>query len=377
MSEYRRLLCWAGIAATLCLSLWLFRSSLSPFLFGAAVAYFLDPVVDRLEAWRCPRAIGAAAAMLLAALAALLVLLLVLPLLAAQAIGLLAQVPDMAAWLRDAFARLLGSPALAFLGGASPGSALEPLWAQGAGTVAATLRNLLQGGNALLEAAAFLAIAPVAAYYLLVDWDRVIGHFDRLIPLDQRAVVRGLAREVDAVLAAFLRGQVTVCLVLAALYSTALFAIGLEHALAVGVAAGLVAFIPYAGTALGLALSTGLAVLQFWPDYVFVALVAFVFVAGQILESYVLTPKLVGRRVGLHPVWLLFALLAGGNLLGFAGLLAAVPIAAVVGVVVRFGEKRYRRSRLYRGDGESAAEAPVEDVGGKRQLAAEPVAGTE
>ena len=343
---------WIAGAAVLGLLLLILKDSLAPFLFGAAIAYFLDPVVDWLEARRVGRGLGAAIAMLAALIAASLAMLLLLPILIEQVTGLLDQIPGLIERLRDRFAEIAKSGAAGVVGGAVLTDLLDSLRGPGLQAGASALKGALAGGIAAVDFLSFAVITPVVAFYMLIDWDRIVGHVDRLIPRDQAETVRQLARDVDSVLAAFARGQVLVCLGLAAFYSLALLATGLDHAVAIGVVSGLVSFIPYVGTAVGFLLSVGVALFQFWPEGLPIVLVASVFVAGQLLESYVLTPRLVGRRVGLHPVWLLFALLAGGNLLGFSGLLVAVPAAAAIGVLVRFGEERYREGRFYRGSGE-------------------------
>ena len=343
---------WIAGAAVLGLLLWVLKESLAPFLFGAAIAYFLDPVVDWLEARRVGRGLGAAIAMLAALIAASLAMLLLLPILIEQVTGLLDQIPGLIERLRVRFAEIAESGAAGVVGGAVLTDLLDSLRGPGLQAGASALKGALAGGIAAVDFLSFAVITPVVAFYMLIDWDRIVGHVDRLIPRDQAETVRQLARDVDSVLAAFARGQVLVCLGLAAFYSLALLATGLDHAVAIGVVSGLVSFIPYVGTAVGFLLSVGVALFQFWPEGLPIVLVASVFVAGQLLESYVLTPRLVGRRVRLHPVWLLFALLAGGNLLGFSGLLVAVPAAAAIGVLVRFGEERYREGRFYRGSGE-------------------------
>ena len=259
--------------------------------------------------------------------------------------------PGLIERLRGRLAELAETGAAGVLGEAVLTDLLESVRGPGLEAGARALQGALAGGVAAVDFLAFAVITPVVGFYMLVDWDRIVAHVDRLVPRDQLDTVRGLARDVDSVLAAFARGQVLVCLSLSAFYSLALLAAGLDHAVAIGVVSGLVSFVPYLGTGVGFVLSVGVALFQFWPEPVPILLVATVFVAGQLLESYVLTPRLVGRSVGLHPVWLLFALLAGGNLLGFSGLLVAVPAAAAIGVLVRFGEARYREGALYRGSG--------------------------
>jgi predicted PurR-regulated permease PerM len=190
---------------------------------------------------------------------------------------------------------------------------------------------------------------PVVAFYLLYDWDRMVGEIDTLLPRDYAPVIRKLAADIDRTLASFVRGMGTVCLILGTFYAVALMLVGLQFGLVVGAVAGLITFIPYLGSLLGGGLAIGLALFQFWGDWVSIALVAGIFVLGQVVEGNFLTPKLVGNSVGLHPVWLIFALAAFGALFGFVGLLVAVPVAAAIGVLARFAISQYKDSRLYRG----------------------------
>jgi predicted PurR-regulated permease PerM len=208
------------------------------------------------------------------------------------------------------------------------------------------IAGLLSGGAAAANTLSLLVITPVVAFYLLRDWDRIARTVDGWLPRAQAPTLRTLAREVDRTLAGFLRGQGTVCLLLGVFYALGLSLVGLDFGLVIGLLAGLLSFIPFVGSIVGLFLSVGLAVLQF-DDWLPVAIVAGVFFVGQGLEGYVLTPRLVGRSVGLHPVWVIFAILAGGALFGFVGVLLAVPVAAVVGVGARFALSRYLASPYY------------------------------
>jgi predicted PurR-regulated permease PerM len=219
--------------------------------------------------------------------------------------------------------------------------------------------GVLLSARSLLGLLFFLLVVPVVAFYLLLDWDRMIGTVDDLLPREHQPTVRRLAREVDAALAGFLRGQASVMAIVGVFYATALALAGLNFGLVVGFVAGLVSFIPYLGAVVGGGLAIGLALFQFWGDWGMIAVIASIFLAGQVLEGNVLTPKLVGSSVGVHPVWLLLALSAFGAAFGFVGLLAAVPLAAVIGVLIRFGLSRYRESKLYLGRVPAALEPPA------------------
>ena len=211
------------------------------------------------------------------------------------------------------------------------------------------LDSLVNSAAGLVNIVVLVVLVPVITFYWLLDWDRMVAAIDGLLPRDHAPAIRQLGREIDATLAAFIRGQGLVMLSLGSYYGIALMLVGLQFGLAVGFVAGLISFIPYVGAIVGGALAFGLALFQFWGQWGWIAAVVVIFFAGQFLEGNILTPKLVGTSVGLHPVWLIFALSAFGALFGFVGLLVAVPMAAALGVVVRFAIAHYRDSLLYRG----------------------------
>ena len=353
MAAESRIGFWLALVAVAAVLLYLLSGVLMPFVAGMAIAYFLDPVADRLEAWGLSRAV--AAALILAAFfaAAAGCLVLLFPLLQAQVVGLATRGPDLIDTLRQQ-----AEPLLRQMWADLPPDVLERLRAA-AGSyageivqwVSKLLADLLSGGMAFLNILSLVLISPLVAFYLLRDWDRIIERLDTLLPRPTAPVIRGQVAEIDRTIAAFVRGQASVCLILSIFYGVGLTLLGLQSGLLVGLGAGLVSFIPYFGAALGLAVGLGIALFQF-ADWLPIFLVAAVFVAGQTAESYILTPKLVGERVGLHPVWIIFALLAGGALFGFTGVLLAVPAAAVIGVLVRFAQARYLESPLYGGGGD-------------------------
>jgi predicted PurR-regulated permease PerM len=225
------------------------------------------------------------------------------------------------------------------------------------------VNGVLNSALSLIGAIVFIVVVPVVAFYLLMDWDRMVAQVDSWLPRDHAPTVRRLASEIDTVLAGFVRGQVSVCVILGTFYSVALMAAGLQFGLAVGAIAGAITFIPYVGSLVGGALAIGLALFQFWGDWWSIGLIAAIFAVGQFVEGNILTPKLVGQSVGLHPVWLLFALSAFGSVFGFVGMLVAVPVAASIGVLARFGIEQYRDSLLYRGlSGPQTARVAKEQV---------------
>ena len=211
------------------------------------------------------------------------------------------------------------------------------------------LQTILASFSGVLNAVVLFVIVPVVAFYLLYDWDNLIAKVDGLLPRDHAPVVRDLASQIDRTMAGFVRGQGTVCLILGIYYAVALMLVGLNFGLVVGFIAGALTFIPYVGALVGGVLALGLALFQFWGDWLWIALVWAIFQSGQFVEGNILTPRLVGQSVGLHPVWLIFALSAFGALFGFVGLLVAVPVAAAIGVISRFAIAQYKESRLYQG----------------------------
>jgi predicted PurR-regulated permease PerM len=225
------------------------------------------------------------------------------------------------------------------------------LVSQGSGFIAGFLASIWSGGRAVFSVLSLLIITPVVAFYLLLDWDRVLVTVDGWIPLQHRTTVRGLAGDIDNAIAGFVRGQAVICLVLAAFYAIGLTLAGLNFGFLIGLMTGLLSFIPFVGAATGFLVAAIVAIAQFWPDWTPILMVVGVFLIGQALEGYVLSPKLVGAKVGLHPVWMMFALIAAGYLLGFIGLLVAIPLAATIGVLLRFALRKYLESPIYTGRG--------------------------
>lgn len=217
------------------------------------------------------------------------------------------------------------------------------------GYLTSVLASLWTKGQALISIFSLVIITPVVAFYLICDWDRMIDEVDRLIPLPQRETVRELGREIDRTISAYVRGQSGLCLILGSYYAVGLTLAGLNFGLLIGVAAGLISFIPYVGSLTAFVISLAVASAQFLPNWSPILIVVGVVLFGQFLENNVLAPKLVGKSIGLHPVWLMFALFAFGYLFGFVGLLLAVPLAAALGVLMRFAVRRYLASPLYTG----------------------------
>jgi predicted PurR-regulated permease PerM len=337
---------WGIGLLVMAVTLWLLGDVLLPFVLGGAIAYFIDPVADRLERWGLSRVAATAVITVVSIILFAILALSVIPTLITQAIDLVQILPDLFSKLRafadQHFPSLLEENSTARQTLAMIGEKLKEHGGD-------FLRTAVQSAMSLLNVMILLVIVPVVAVYLLLDWDRMVARIDNLLPRDHAPVIRQLASQIDATLASFIRGMGTVCLILGVYYAVALMAVGLQFGLVVGFIAGLVTFIPYLGALIGGALAIGLALFQFWGSWGHIGLVALIFVIGQVAEGNFLTPKLVGNSVGLHPVWLLLALSVFGALFGFVGLLVAVPLAAVLGVVTRFGVDQYMRSPLYRG----------------------------
>ncbi len=353
---------FTGLAVFLAL-LSLLSSVLFPFVAGMAVAYFLDPVADRLEKWGVSRTLATVLILATFFVAAVALAIFLFPLLQGQVVGLFTRLPDLIETLR-----LQAEPLLKQMWADLPPDTLEQLrdtagsfTSEAVQWILGLLAGLWREGLALFQLLSLVLITPVVAFYLLRDWDLIIARLDDLLPRESAPTIRVQVAEIDRTIAGFVRGQATVCLVLAGFYGVCLTLVELQSGLLVGIGAGLISFIPYVGALAGIAAAMGIALVQFseWTPSV---LVAVIFLVGHAAESYVLTPKLVGGRVGLQPIWIIFALLAGGALFGFTGILLAVPAAAVIGVMVRFAVERYLRSRFYRGE-ESLRAAPADKDG--------------
>ena len=359
--ESRQLFWWLGALATLALLLWLFNAILAPFVLGMAIAYFLDPFCDRVERLGLSRTLATIVVTALFVLVVALLLALVVPLVAGEVIQLAGRLP---AWFEILRGRIEGlaaeleatvDPALMDRLRAAVVESQSRL----AGWTAGLARDILSGGMALFNVLSLLLITPIVAFYLLRDWELLLREGDRLLPPDHAETIRSQLHEVDRTLSGFVRGTGTVCLLLGAFYGIALSVVGLNFGLVIGLTAGLISFIPYVGSTLGLVAAVGTAALQF-DGYLWVAVVAAIFFVGQFVEGNILQPTLVGERVRLHPVWVIFAILAGGLLFGLVGVFVAVPVAAVIGVGVRFAVSQYRR-QVIDGTEASAATAPQAD----------------
>ncbi len=337
---------WGVAAAAFALVLWFLGDVLVPFILGSAIAYCLDPVADWLERTGLSRAAATAVITVCAILIFVVMTLAIIPLLIEQALALFEFAPqlfrDLQGFLTDRFPNMVNEESIVRETLIELGDTIKQ---RGVQLVNAALGSV----GSLLNVVALFLIVPVVAVYMLLDWDRMVAQVDEMLPLDHRPVIRHLASEVDKVLAGFIRGMGSVSLMLGTYYAVSLWVVGLQFGPVVGVIAGVLTFIPYVGAIVGGVLAVGLAIFQFWGEWWWILAVYAIFQAGQFVEGNILTPRLVGNSVGLHPVWLLLALSVFGSLFGFVGLLVAVPLAAALGVIARFLAGQYKGSRLFLG----------------------------
>lgn len=350
MTVQKQLGFWLAAFAGAAFFVWIFADILLPFVAALALAYLLDPLADRLQRLGVGRLGATLIILLLFVVIFMLVLVVLLPLVVREITTFLALMPSYVLRLQELVIER-GAPLLDYLGVETTGPELQRSIAEmvqgGAGYLVTVMGTLLASGQTLVSAFSLLVLTPVIAFYLLIDWHRLVLTVDGWLPLRHRPTIRRLAREMDDVLSRFVRGQAAICLLLGSFYAVSLTLVGLNFGALIGLTAGLLSVIPYVGSLTGLILSVGVAVVQFWPDYGWVLVVLGIFLFGQIVEGYFLQPKLLGGAVGIHPVWLMFALFAFGSLLGFLGLLLAVPLAAMVGVLARFALRRYLASSFY------------------------------
>lgn len=340
---------WIFIFLLLVALLWVLKPVLLPFVAGMVIAYFLNPVVDGLTRHSVPRWLGSLTVLSLFVLIVVALGMLTLPMLNHQVGALLNAIPSYLQqirmhyipWMQTWLARFSPDDVEKLRDAASQSAG------EAAGFFANMLKNIISGSVAVIDVLALAIITPVVAFYLLRDWPTLTASIDSIFPRRHYDVIREQLDQIDETLSGFIRGQALVCLCLGVLYSVGLSVVGLRYGATIGIISGVLSFIPYVGTIFGWVVSLILACVQFENDWMHIGMVAGVFYIGHVLEAYVLTPKLVGHRVGLHPVWVLFALISGAKLMGFAGVLIAVPTAAVIGVLTRFAIRRYKESALY------------------------------
>jgi predicted PurR-regulated permease PerM len=367
----RQLAFWVAGFIAIGLLLQLLGGAVTPFALGMALGYLLDPIVHKLERFGLSR-LGASIVILVGFVVVFAAIVVVFaPILSDQLVGFTQKLPSYVVRLQslaveegNGLLDKYGGPWRERLGLANPLSSeqiqksIGDLVAQGAQWLLNALRSLALGGAAIFSFLSFLVFTPVVAFYMLLDWDKMVATIDSWLPLDHREGLRRIAREINHALAGFLRGQSLVCLFLGLWYAIGLSLVGLDFGLLIGVIGGLLSFIPYVGSLSVLVLSLGVATVQGWPNWSLFLMTLGLVLFGQFLEGNVLSPKLVGQSIGLHPVWLMFALVAFGALFGFTGLLIAVPTSAAIGVLARHLLGLYLASSFYRGGrGDAQAQA--------------------
>ena len=323
--------------------LWLFDAILLPFVVGMAIGYFLDPVVERLTRYGISRAAAAGTLIAGAFAIGIAAIVLLLPVVIHQLTALVQDLPGLLATVRERIASSVTPFTDAF---APPLDQVATQAVEQGGRVAL---GVIGRGLALVNVASLLAITPLVSFYLLRDWPRIVAEIDGWLPRAHADTIRQQARAIDEVLAGFARGSAIVCTLLATFYAVALTLAGLDFGLVIGLVAGALSFVPYLGFLVGLLSSVGMATYQFWPVWGRIAIVLAIFFVGQWGSDYFLTPRLVGKRANVHPLWILFSVFAGGTVFGFVGVLLAVPACAAIGVLVRFAIARYKTSQIYLG----------------------------
>lgn len=341
---------WIGVVAFVFLALYLLSAILLPFVLGFILAYLLNPLVSRLERLRIGRTFAAVLVSGIIVFIFAIALTFVVPFIANEIAELIANLPETIRNLQK-FAAETGAPIIERVGGPEAVGevqrAIADMVRSAGGALGDILASIWSGGEAIMNAFMLIVVTPIIAFYLLIDWPRFTQTVDAYLPRRHDDTVRRLFGEMNHSIAGFLRGQTIVVLLLATFYAVALSLIGLNYAVIIGVGAGLLSFVPLIGAVTGFMVSGMVATVQFWPEWWLVALTLSVFVFGQFMEGYVIAPKIIGDAAGVHPVWVMFALFAFGYLFGFVGLLLAVPLAAIIGVLVRFAVDKYLQSSLY------------------------------
>ncbi len=368
---FLRRLKWMVVSAFGLWVMWLLAPILTPFVVALMLGWLGDPLVDRLEARGRSRNTAVVMVFALMVLLLVLALLILVPMIERQITTLVAALPQGQAWLMGtAIPWVEAKTGLELMGWLDPDRLIDWIrshWQQAGGVASTFFGYLSRSGFAMVAWVVNLALLPILAYYFLRDWDKLVERVASVIPRNHIETVSRLAKESDEVLGAFIRGQIAVMIALGVVYAVGLSVVGLKLGLLIGIVAGLISFIPYLGATTGVVMAVLAALVQAQGfDLKLLVLVGVVFTVGQLLESYVLTPRIVGDKIGLHPVAVIFAVMAGGQLFGFLGMLLALPAAAVINVLLRYAHERYRQSELYAGHGPTivldprSSDAPTE-----------------
>ncbi|MGY1410941.1 MULTISPECIES: AI-2E family transporter [unclassified Luteimonas] len=356
IARFLRRLQWGLVAFAVLWLIALLGPILTPFVLAALLGWLGDPLVDRLEESGRSRPVAVTLVFVLMVMLVVLVVLILVPMIEDQVVTLVNALPEYRDWfMRTALPWLEARTGIEITTWLDPQRLIELVrshWAEAGGVATTVFGYLSSSGFAFVAWMINIVLVPILTFYFLRDWDLLVERVAAVIPRDHIDTVSRLARESDEVLGAFLRGQFIVMLALGAIYAIGLSVVGLKLGLLIGIIAGLISFVPYLGAAVGIVLAVLAALVQAQGfDLQLLVLVGVVFTVGQLIESYILTPRIVGDRIGLHPVAVIFAIMAGGQLFGFVGMLIALPVAAVGNVLLRFAHERYTQSRLYAGDG--------------------------
>ncbi|ANY79168.1 hypothetical protein BB934_13880 [Microvirga ossetica] len=333
---------WITIAVIALVTLVLLREILLPFAVGMTLAYLLVPAVDGLERIGINRGLAALILILVLAVGFVGLVLVMLPALIGELRFFIDEFPRYVARVQS-LAADTGRPWLHTIMGQElriEETATHTVAAMSSAWLDDLVRSAWSSGKALFSLLSLLVVVPIVSIYLLADWDRMIATIDGWVPAKHREDVRIVVLEIHDTVAGFVRGQIVICLILAVFYAGALRLTGLNHAILIGLTAGLISFVPYLGLCVGFVVAACVAIAQFWPDWTPLAVVAGIFLLGETIADYVLSPRIIGSRVKLNPVWLMFALFAFGYLFGFVGLLIAIPLAASLGVILRFSMRK-------------------------------------
>lgn len=354
-SEYARvkpqIMFWLAVTMIFLFLIWLFKGILLPFVLGATIAYLLNPVVEKIKASGLRKRRFSVLAILGGFFIVVgMILAVSLPIISRELVALIERMPD---YIHRLWAH--AKPYLGWFEQRTGYDVADQIQTAVEGNVGRALNlgqnvlsRLATGGQAIIEFIVFLLLTPITAYYMMMEWPRITSWFHSLVPRDHQAVVRSLLSQIDSKIAGFIRGQFTVCFFIAIMYAVCLTIAGLNYGFLIAFATGLLSIIPYVGSALGLVASLTVAAFQSSGDPLYVGIIAAIFFAGQFIEGNFITPKLMGKSVGLHPLWIIFALMAGGALFGLVGMFLAVPIAAIIGVLSGFAIERYKQSRFFK-----------------------------
>jgi predicted PurR-regulated permease PerM len=350
----RQVFFWGGALALFIVIISVLSDVLLPFVLGMILAYFLDPLANLLESKGLSRLMATMLIAVLFGLLGFIFFLIIGPLLFTQLSELASQIPTYFKQLRDII--ITGSEA--WFGKIFPGSelgaeeAMQNMAKESAKHLTGLLKSVWTSGKAVFSFLSLILITPVVTFFLLKDWNHLIAKVDGWLPRDHAPIIRLLVKRINRSIAGFIRGQVTISIFVGVFYSVALTMLGLKYGLLIGLTAGLLNIVPFLGSLAGFIISGTMAVVQYWPEWQPIMYVLGIFLFGQMVDTNFLTPKIIGDKIKLHPVWLIFALIVSGYLFGLLGMLIAIPLAAAIGVLIRFGLERYLVSELYIGSRE-------------------------